>query len=58
MYKTGVNLLISVQLKWTVNDLGHVVRIHVCLKRDWPSKLSTDQYHMTVSYNSLRSRVF
>ena len=28
LYKTGVNLLIS------VNDLGHVVRIHVCRKRD------------------------
>ena len=52
LYKTGVNLLIS------VNDLGHVVRIHVCRKRDWPSKVSTDQYHMTVSYNWLRSRVF
>ena len=50
LYKTGVNLLISEQLKWTVNDklretlvTWYIFTIAACRKRDWPSKLSTDQ---------------
>ena len=65
MYKTGVNLLISMQLKWTVNDklrktlvTWYIFTIAVCRERNWPSKLPTDQYHMTVSRRTHWGHVF